>query len=419
MIDYLCGTTTIDSYAAVHGGLISIEAPLSEPIGDLTSLLYRQHDKQTKQTQDERAVLGGDSLGKEDKAELLDANDDGTKRKAYFRDLEEEDAELRKRERASVGCERVLLCRKGKHLDKVLRIEQTFKERRSSVKGQKEVKQRHTGYSKEERSKQQQLQYDRTRKQKMVQGAGRNRFDDVDEKLYYKNAVGSSAADLRMGGFLKSEDHSERPAGAENAKSDVRNKESNGEKLPRTQSPKILQLSREQRARAPIILVPAGYKTILTKVNAKHFLEEGKYVPSEECLAGGQSKRELWIQRTYGRKVPVLYEVRDRAPEKLKDQKNPEWKRVIAVFVLGAKWQFKDWPFKGCEHGDMVEAFSRIRAFHLRFNNESVKQEIRNWNVKMLDLDRNSRYKDFGKVQEFWDELDVFMGHRNKYNLKY
>ena len=158
MIDYLCGTTTIDSYAAVHGGLISIEAPLSEPIDDLTSLLYRQHDKQTKQTQDERAVLGGDSLGKEDKAELLDAYDDGTKRKAYFRDLEEEDAELRKRERASVGCERVLLCRKGKHLDKVLRIEQTFKERRSSVKGQKEVKQRHTGYSKEERSKQQQLQ---------------------------------------------------------------------------------------------------------------------------------------------------------------------------------------------------------------------------------------------------------------------
>jgi hypothetical protein len=27
-------------------------------------------------------------------------------------------------------------------------------------------------------------------------------------------------------------------------------------------------------------------------------------------------------------------------------QGSPDWDRVVAVIVQGAKWQFKDWPFK-------------------------------------------------------------------------
>lgn len=44
------------------------------------------------------------------------------------------------------------------------------------------------------------------------------------------------------------------------------------------------------------------------------------------------------------------YEVRDK-PSALKAD---DWDRVVAVFVLGKEWQFKDWPFK-----DHVEIFNK------------------------------------------------------------
>lgn len=44
------------------------------------------------------------------------------------------------------------------------------------------------------------------------------------------------------------------------------------------------------------------------------------------------------------------YEVRDK-PATLKAD---DWDRVVAVFVLGKEWQFKDWPYK-----DHVEIFNK------------------------------------------------------------
>jgi parafibromin len=44
--------------------------------------------------------------------------------------------------------------------------------------------------------------------------------------------------------------------------------------------------------------------------------------------------------------------VRDK-PSALKAD---DWDRVVAVFVLGKEWQFKDWPFK-----DRVEIFNKSK----------------------------------------------------------
>ena len=306
-------------------------------------------------------------------------------------------------------------------MEKTLQIELECREwRAKEAKLGMEVKQKVASVSKEERAKQQQLKYDKTRKQKMVQGAGKNRFDDVDEKVYYKNAIGTTA-DIRIGGVngtSRREEHNGKLDGRGNEfRDDVKKDKNEGI---------CIQPSPMEQRRIPIILVPAGFKTIITKLNAKHFLEEGKYVPNGECREDVETKSgQCWIQRSLGRKTPVIYEVRDKAPAKYQfvdgeKKRNPEWNRVVAVFVLGAKWQFKEWPFVGCETGDMVQAFARIKAFHIHFSNDNVKPEIKKWNVKTLDLERNSRYKDLEKAQEFWKELDAFMGSaKDKYNLKY
>lgn len=50
------------------------------------------------------------------------------------------------------------------------------------------------------------------------------------------------------------------------------------------------------------------------------------------------------------------YEVRDK-PATLKAD---DWDRVVAVFVLGKEWQFKDWPYK-----DHVEIFNKCWFFSM------------------------------------------------------
>ena len=54
--------------------------------------------------------------------------------------------------------------------------------------------------------------------------------------------------------------------------------------------------------------------------------------------AGVKKEARGTFLRKVGRPKPVLYEVTDKNPTK------KEWNRVVAVFVTGQAWQFKEWP---------------------------------------------------------------------------
>ena len=72
-------------------------------------------------------------------------------------------------------------------------------------------------------------------------------------------------------------------------------------------------------------------------------LEEGAYQTPDAARAAGVRKQNLEVVvRSIGREPPVTYHVTDRAPDKA----SKDWERVVAVFVTGAAWQFKGWPFK-------------------------------------------------------------------------
>jgi RNA pol II accessory factor, Cdc73 family, C-terminal len=72
-------------------------------------------------------------------------------------------------------------------------------------------------------------------------------------------------------------------------------------------------------------------------------LEEGAFKPTEQCKADGAKKLQFaTFNRSIGRAKPVPYHITDKAPA----AGHPDWKRVVAVFVQGVNWQFKDWPFK-------------------------------------------------------------------------
>lgn len=80
-----------------------------------------------------------------------------------------------------------------------------------------------------------------------------------------------------------------------------------------------------------------------TRCCAQKLLEEGAYQTPDAARAAGARKQSLEVvARSIGREPPVTYHVTDRAPDKA----SKDWERVVAVFVTGAAWQFKGWPFK-------------------------------------------------------------------------
>ena len=76
----------------------------------------------------------------------------------------------------------------------------------------------------------------------------------------------------------------------------------------------------------------------------QEFLQHGVYKLPHEALPDGAPRPAVdKFMRTMGRKPPgVPYVITSKAP----DTKSNDWRRVVAVFVSGQTWQFKDWPFK-------------------------------------------------------------------------
>ena len=76
----------------------------------------------------------------------------------------------------------------------------------------------------------------------------------------------------------------------------------------------------------------------------QEFLQHGVYKLPHEALPDGAPRPAVdKFMRTMGREPPgVPYVITSKAP----DIKSNDWRRVVAVFVSGQTWQFKDWPFK-------------------------------------------------------------------------
>lgn len=103
----------------------------------------------------------------------------------------------------------------------------------------------------------------------------------------------------------------------------------------------------------PIILVPSAFQTLITIYNVKEFLEDGVFIPTDVRVKQMKGTKPdcVTVQKKFSRdRVVTAYEVRDK-PSALKPE---DWDRVVAVFVLGKEWQFKDWPFK-----DHVDIFNK------------------------------------------------------------
>jgi parafibromin len=108
----------------------------------------------------------------------------------------------------------------------------------------------------------------------------------------------------------------------------------------------------------------------------------------------------------------VTFEVHDSVAAFTENQ----WKRVIAVFVNGHEWQFKDWNEKiGAKMGlgkRYVELFLRVRGYYLFYQDQggaTMPEFVTKSNIKPLAIQRNKRHQDVTVFNELWSDLEVFL----------
>uniref|UniRef100_A0A8C8C8J2 Parafibromin n=1 Tax=Oncorhynchus tshawytscha TaxID=74940 RepID=A0A8C8C8J2_ONCTS len=171
--------------------------------------------------------------------------------------------------------------------------------------------------------------------------------------------------------------------------------------------------NQKKGSRTPIVIIPAATTSLITMLNAKDLLQDLKFVtPEEKKKQGIQRDNEVLLQRRKDQiqpggamlSVTVPYRVIDQ-PLKLAPQ---DWDRVVAVFVQGPAWQFKGWPWL-LPDGSPVDIFAKIRAFHLKYDEQKMDPNVQKWDVTVLELSHHKRHLDRPMFLKFWETLDRYM----------
>jgi len=110
----------------------------------------------------------------------------------------------------------------------------------------------------------------------------------------------------------------------------------------------------------PIIIVPQAASASITKWNVKDLLEKGQYRTREDQKKAAYKPEER-VSVMHQEEGPsgthtYHYKVVDSADNMKKD----DWQRVVAVFIQGPEWQFKQWDLSSFG-GKMVNMFHKVK----------------------------------------------------------
>lgn len=155
----------------------------------------------------------------------------------------------------------------------------------------------------------------------------------------------------------------------------------------------------------PIIIVPAlPMKGNLCLANVHDFLVKGVFKDGEEAESSLPPEEQMRDRIEFEYSIDnkrVKFEVYDSVTAFTKNH----WKRVVALFVQGQDWQFKDWPSKE----SIVDIFLKVRGYFMTFQDVSPPPNVKKWNVRIIQVSRTLRHADQSLKKEFWDDLTEFL----------
>ena len=150
----------------------------------------------------------------------------------------------------------------------------------------------------------------------------------------------------------------------------------------------------EGRFKNYIIIVPRSTKCTVNNTNIFKFLSDSVWAPpklNESLKYKLLTHTHSVTMRTY------LYDV--VADESL--MKDDDWNRVVAVFLIGKKWQIK--TFKP---NDQRKLFEKVLGIYVGFDDAPLPEDIQKWMVKDFRINKTRRTNDAQVVQNIWHEIE-------------
>uniref|UniRef100_A0A7S3Y6H8 Cell division control protein 73 C-terminal domain-containing protein n=1 Tax=Heterosigma akashiwo TaxID=2829 RepID=A0A7S3Y6H8_HETAK len=154
---------------------------------------------------------------------------------------------------------------------------------------------------------------------------------------------------------------------------------------------------------------------MMSLFNAKEFMQDGSFVPSQEKRRAGAAKpARVVVERARPPGAPGegnwTFEVVDNAA-RLKPR---DWDRVVAVVVQGAAWQFKGWKYP-----QPLDLFNRYLGIYFQYEDEKIAAAVQQWNVKTLRINKHKRHLDQVAQNEFWRITNEWLSvHRPNFQAK-
>ncbi|BGP52014.1 accessory factor associated with RNA polymerase II [Rhodotorula kratochvilovae] len=175
----------------------------------------------------------------------------------------------------------------------------------------------------------------------------------------------------------------------------------------------------------PIIMISPSSTALITMHNVKAFLEEARFVPSEEArrIAAMENTNSANVVEdvvlvnharastssapgTETRKARYFVVDSVEALSKFGGGKLDEaWERVVCVMTTGQEWQFKPYKWK-----EPKELFHHVKGVYPQWTTDPPNPKVKSWNVSELRIDPSKRHTDKSTVADFWRTLEGWIG---------
>lgn len=161
-------------------------------------------------------------------------------------------------------------------------------------------------------------------------------------------------------------------------------------------------LSTTLKNKEPIILMSPSASALLNMSNIKEFLTNGKFNNTPGVISGSNDIVKIKLRSNKFNKS-INFIVTNNIE---KFNVKPEyWDRVVSIFTTGQEWQFKNYKYK-----EPNVLFQKYKGFYVGWEGERVPENVNKWNVEIIKLDRNGRFKDSQLSQHLWESLERWMG---------
>ncbi|KAG0687426.1 accessory factor associated with RNA polymerase II [Pichia californica] len=170
--------------------------------------------------------------------------------------------------------------------------------------------------------------------------------------------------------------------------------------------------------RDPIIILSPSAISMLTMNNVKSFLENGKFIDvhNKEVSENTNTNTNTTTTNSNSNMIQIVRQSK-KFNRKIKFVvvnnvekffiKPEYWDRVVAVFTTGQEWQFKNYKIN---KPNLL--FQKVKGFYINYNGDSIPLNIKNWNVQIISLDRNQRFKDRQISELLWESIERFMASK-------